>query len=441
MPKTNADCVPMPPAASACDAVVGLYDVPPIWGHVLDYLPYAMMSVALSAVHEDVQEEVELAITTLNLTEAEQLDAPSTGGGRFSNVEEINCLSFLCAAEDSPPDARGDDRILAVCRETATRLVPFLATFPQLRLLYVGGGFVESDGEGIERLIREEYWYHGSPMSDDFHPVPGSANNRNQLRNPANFGWASSFGHQFIGALKARVFPSLESTESISSLLEYILCPPTDTSEISKSKDAKDMCANCRDICAHFPVADIVSTAWRSSCVENIVVFEAIAARDGAKMLLGDPDSWCSMWMAETVFLDIPRFTLGGVKTSADQDKVELRDRLLRLGADTFRGEVVVEFLKKSSCTFIDRVIAVGWRPATMSMYRNGSHDYFDNWPIAKTTFDFLVSRGFPLKKSKCIVVDEKIEPALRELNALISTDYLTQSQIEHELLLRNLIT
>ena len=402
---------------------------------MLDYLPYAMMSVALSAVHEDVQEEVELAITTLNLTEAEQLDAPSTGGGRFSNVEEINCLSFLCAAEDSPPDARGDNRILAVCRETATRLVPFLATFPQLRLLYVGGGFVESDGEGIERLVREEYWYHGSPMSDDFHPVPGSANNRNQLRNPANFGWASSFGHQFIGALKARVFPSLESTESISSLLEYTLCPPTHKFESSKSGDAKDMCANCRDICAHFPLADIVNTAWRSNCVEDIVVFEAIAARDGAKMLLG---SWCSMWMREAVFEQILRFTLGGVENSADPDKVELRDRLLRLGAETFSREaVVVEFLNRSSCTFIDRMIAVGWCPATL---RTGSHDYFDNWPIAKTTFDFLVSRGFPLKKSKCIVVDEKIEPALRELNALISADYLTQSQIEHKLLLRNLI-
>lgn len=104
-----------------------------------------------------LREEVERSITTLNLTESRQLDAPSTGGGRFSNVEKINCLSFLCAAEDSPPDARGEDRILAVCRETTARLVPFLATFPQLRNLYVGGGFVESDEDGIERLVREEY--------------------------------------------------------------------------------------------------------------------------------------------------------------------------------------------------------------------------------------------------------------------------------------------
>ena len=98
MPKTNADCFPMPPAASASDAVVGLYDVPPIWGHVLDYLPYAMMSVALSAVHEDVQEEVELAITPLNLTEAEQLDAPSTGGGRSTSRRSTACPFYATYA-------------------------------------------------------------------------------------------------------------------------------------------------------------------------------------------------------------------------------------------------------------------------------------------------------------------------------------------------------
>ena len=149
------------PTAATPETPLGLYDVPPIWGHVLDYLPRAAMDVALSAVvDDDTREEVERSITALNLTEGRQLDAPSTGGGRFPNVEEINCLSFLLvrAAEDSPPDARGNDRILAVCRETAARLVPFLATFPQLHNLYVGGGFVESDENGIERLVREEYW-------------------------------------------------------------------------------------------------------------------------------------------------------------------------------------------------------------------------------------------------------------------------------------------
>ena len=88
----------MPPAASrsASDAVVGLYDVPPIWGHVLDYLPYDMMDAALSAVHEDVQEEVELAITTLNLTERPNSSThrrPAAAGQRRG--DQLPVLSML----------------------------------------------------------------------------------------------------------------------------------------------------------------------------------------------------------------------------------------------------------------------------------------------------------------------------------------------------------
>ena len=93
---------------------------------------------------------------------------------------------------------------------------------------------------------------------------------------------------------------------------------------------------------------------------------------------------------------------------------LELRDRLQRLGADGSGGDVIVEYLERDSCAFIDRMIAVGWRPDTLQdSYFDG---YFDKCPIAKTAFDFLVSRGFPLKNSNCIVVDEKTEPALREL-------------------------
>ena len=41
------------PTAATPETPLGLYDVPPIWGHVLDYLPRATMDVALSAVVDD----------------------------------------------------------------------------------------------------------------------------------------------------------------------------------------------------------------------------------------------------------------------------------------------------------------------------------------------------------------------------------------------------
>ena len=143
-------------AAAAPPRTVGIFPAPLI-GHMLDYLPCESMEATLNAIEgrdnkgfgdaaaaaaaknkkgKKDREDVERFITTLNITEASQLDGPTCK--KFTNVEEVNCLSFLRAADDSPDD----QRILVVCRETAVRLVPVLSSFPKLRRIYVGGGFL-----------------------------------------------------------------------------------------------------------------------------------------------------------------------------------------------------------------------------------------------------------------------------------------------------------
>ena len=150
--------------------------VPPqLKAHVLDYLPYETVEVALPMLDPEAEKDrgkvdnanasnrggdadaskkkrnggVAGAVTTLNITSGTQLDGSLTS--KFPNVKEVNCLSFLRAADDSP----ADQRILVVCRETATRLVPVLSSFSELRRIYVGGGFVETDDNGVERLVRD----------------------------------------------------------------------------------------------------------------------------------------------------------------------------------------------------------------------------------------------------------------------------------------------
>ena len=39
---------------------------------------------------------------------------------------------------------------------------------------------------------------------------------------------------------------------------------------------------------------------------------------------------------------------------------------------------------------------------------------------VAKATLDALVSRGVPIDRSACVVVDERTEPTLRDLDALV---------------------
>ena len=176
-PKLASSPSPSPPNAGNTDASASSTSTPTLGGilpelkaHVLDYLPYETVEVALPMLDPEAEKDrgkvdnanasnrggdadaskkkrnggVAGAVTTLNITSGTQLDGSLTS--KFPNVEEVNCLSFLVAADDSPDDRR----ILVVCRETATRLVPVLSTFRKLCRIYVGGGFVETGDEASQ---------------------------------------------------------------------------------------------------------------------------------------------------------------------------------------------------------------------------------------------------------------------------------------------------
>lgn len=186
------------------------------------------------------------------------------------------------------------------------------------------------------------------------------------------------------------------------------------------SEDAGHMCDHCRDVCSHLPLEDIANNAWSSNCVDRVVLFEAIAARDGTrtKELLCDPHGWCDGYMSEVVRQELwGRFSLERDGEDSTEAK-ELKNRLQGLGGD---GGVGVWYMDRSSLNFIDRMIAAGWHP-------NASVSWFRIWVpgvscecIAKGTYDALVSRGFPTSESDNVVLDELVEPALKSLPALMS--------------------
>ena len=73
----------------------------------------------------------------------------------------------------------------------------------------------------------------------------------------------------------------------------------------------------------------------------------------------------------------------------------------------------------------IDRLIAVGFDPRAVSkeslydsMQIGGDDRQYD--VFAKSTIDALVARGFALDEADLIVLDERMEPALKGLPAMI---------------------
>ena len=385
----------------------------PLVGHMLDYLPYEAVEEALEAAEDEkVRREIQKHATALNITSGSQLDASLAD--RFENAEEVNCLSFLVAADDSPDD----ERILVVCRETATRLVPVLSTFRKLRRIYVGGGLVETGDDGIARLVREEYWHD-------------RRNGRHRLGVEPHLSLASMLAYQLIGALKARVIPPLERMDGVADLFHAdcganTLCPGFDSAarplhfpRVFPSEDAGRMCEHCRDVCLNLPLEDIACNVWSSSCVDKVVLFETMAARDRTrtKELLCDPNGWCVDYVWEVVHQELwDNFYLEREDSTAEAK--ELAKRLQGLGV----GECDVWYMDRSSLSFIDRMISAGWQPDACSSWYPIYGSWFSQLDcIAKSTYDALVSRGFLIDKSDCIVIDELAEPALRDLPALMS--------------------
>ena len=74
---------------------------------------------------------------------------------------------------------------------------------------------------------------------------------------------------------------------------------------------------------------------------------------------------------------------------------------------------------------YLDRLIDVGFDPRAVSkeslyggMYIGYFGRHYDVY--AKSTFDALVTRGFAFDEADLIVLDERTEPALKDLSTLI---------------------
>ena len=69
---------------------------PPVWGRVLDFMPYEEVRSAL-LVGKIIANEAVKYVRTLNLMKGYQLDVPSAR--RFAGVEEVNCLCLISGRE------------------------------------------------------------------------------------------------------------------------------------------------------------------------------------------------------------------------------------------------------------------------------------------------------------------------------------------------------
>jgi len=308
-------------------------------------------------------------------------------------VEEVNCLCLISGRESV--NNRGNAaNFIELCRDTTIRLVPLLTAFSKVRRTFVGGLIAEHQN-GQTRLVRRLY----RPF------LCSSSTNHMDL--------ATALCQSLLGAFKARSLPSaLDSRGDIADLFSH--------SDICLGPNGSaDMCANCKDACSCLPLQEIIEHHFRCDGVNQIDTLEAIARRKGAKEIFRAESDYYLPSFLEQRF---DTFPIRGAKSKEDE---ALRCRLADLGVESEDPDVDVWFLELYDLIDLDSWIAIGFDPRTLSKERlhgilHIGRDDRANDVFAKSTFDALVARGFAFDEGDLIVLDERMEPALKDLSALI---------------------
>ena len=357
---------------------------PEIWGRVMDFMPYEEVRSAL-LVGKIIANEAVKCVQTLNFMKGCQLDGPSTR--RFAGVEEVNCLCLVSGEHEST----------VLCGDTTIRLVPLLTTFPKMKEVRIAGLVTEDAGNGQTQLVRRSYdpRYCSSP-----------ANHRDL---------AKVLCHSILGAFKGRLFhPALRSRGDIAELFLH--------SEICQDRNGEEVvCKICADVCACFPLKEILGPGYWHPCNDNFLeVLEVIAKREGARDVLRKRSAEFHSVISVFSYVVL-------LENAESEEEEALRRRLADLGVQIDQIEPpCVRYLTTDSLEYLDRLIAIGCDPSALS-----KEDLVEVLPVerddrvfAKSTFDALVARGFALDEADLIVLDERMEPALKDLSAV--TDFFS---------------
>ena len=147
---------------------------------------------------------------------------------------------------------------------------------------------------------------------------------------------------------------------------------------------------------------------------DDTEVYEMISGRKGARDFFRERSG-----VRLLVYLDV------GIDKFMIEEEA-MRRRLADVGVR--REKPCVSYLRMTDLNQLDRQIALGFDPKVVSkksLYerlRIGRDDR-DHDIFAKTTFDALVSRGFAFDEADLIVLDERNEPALKDLPDLIRSE------------------
>lgn len=334
-------------------------------------------------------------VETLNITKSSELVVPAAR--RFTNVSEVN---ILCLVSEHQQDDGDDYDILS--RDTATQTVPFIASFPHLARVFIGGHY-------CRRGVWDKHTYE-----------------LERCQEPSDHEAIFAFLVQsFAGGFQSRALNTNLWLEGVidGNQLDQLRC--SDTSE-----DPDNPCHCCRGVASHYPISSLISAGGiitRNLCLPRRDIFRAIIVREGAETVV-EKDAVIHM-LLESLGDTIPRMIW---VSSGDEIDKAFEERMLSQGAehyflnalrmmwDKFHNPVtesLSEFLDMvQSSSLLKNAMKDIPRSSIESCLsfkrnRNGKKEIF-----ARSVLDKLLAAGLNLDENDYVIVDPENEPALQRL-------------------------
>ena len=334
-------------------------------------------------------------VETLNITKASELVVPAAR--RFGNASEVNVLC-LVSEIDEDDEENTDDQI---SMDTVARVIPFLASFPSLARVFLGGLYLESDG------VWGRYKY-----------------NIDDCKEPRDHrGIFKTLIQVIIGGFQSK---SLPQSLRLGGILDGIAGAQLECAKNGR-EDPDHPCQLCRHVLSSFPLPSLLTPVSRhnSFCVSHVDrirdilrradVGDTLRSNDGAEMLLS-----CLTQV-------IPWMTWKSSKSEVDE---AFLIRMRNQGARMFAGNAQEIGIKWNGTTsnseslkqFLDLVNGSSLLQGIIKSISRKTlierHSHLFGVDGGKTifvcqVFEALLEAGLNLNKGDYIIVDPAKEPAL----------------------------
>ena len=356
-------------------------DVPhlpaPVWGGILDFMPYGEVRSAL-LVGKHIAVEAVKYVKTISVLKPSEMYVPATR--RFPNIEEVRILCLLQGSGEFDDDDDGEASRVAyehytLSLETAYSATPFFTGFPKLKKAFIGG-----------RLkYRHEHIYFSTFLAH-YDDICSGPNNHEEIFR----GLVMSLG----GAFKTGLLSHDVTIQGVDHNNWSLVRPCHQSGERTETHS----CSWCRNVVEQFPIPHILSEFRNGSVayIENTCNMYCLKRSEFWAVLNRRPGGKQAILRASEEML------CGKLRGS-------LRDRSPKhVPPDVFiknYTRLVVWSLSETSLSEIDEMIKAGFDPKRIrTEYLRSLFAWcFSSWEKhtltawTKSTVAELSSRGFPV--------------------------------------------